>query len=909
MKAVPTTAISSILRMKSWATALALLALTASTRAGVIAYDDLEDAVLGSLDGQTSGIGFAAGYVTGSGANAVVTNMSLSYSSGQVTVDGGTNCVRIGYPDQVEFTRAIGSQAADEIFLSFLFRTPTADGSSNEDFLSVGFSDGVSEPEAGVVHRFNLDKDDHYFALRGTSSDYERRTTFGTTADETYFVVFRLRKLTPGIANKFNELSMFINPVSAYEPAPDLVYTNTSWSAAAYLGSRLALSESTDVYFLDNLCIGETYDDVVFPNGSPVVTAPVILPLSGEIAGMATVSITTATENASIRYTTDGTDPSSTVGTLYTAPFTLDASTEVRAVAYKDGLFDSPITTTEYRVFKHWTGLGADDLWSTADNWHVSGSPVGADLMFESADTNSTETVNNIVAASLTVSSLSYTNLGNTSYHVTQIDPGVTLSIDGSSSPVNAFLVGRTESTTKGDTRTRVTLTGGGSFVVNAPESDALITTRSNDRIGLAYLDVSGLDQFDATVKDFAIGRYGRSSAQVTLSPTNRITATNLMIGNSEGESDSGTTYLYLGRDNALYADTLYVGAGEVGYQQVAKAYIEFQSMEGDAPVLKIRARDGTSAADAVVAFLGANPNKMLNRSLTAGMDFTGGVVDAKFGELLIGQHQAYTGSGKTGGATGWMNMSNGIVEASSVLLGRTIRRSSSGANPALGIINVMGGLFKAESMSLGNNASGTDSGGKAHGVINVLGAGSVEVSGDVTLGTRESGSPEVVGRIVLSNGTMRVLGNMMPNSSYVTNIVSEVYVSGGALFVTNATGTGTVRIENGTFAIASGTALLDRLVTTNALCTTQVTLAGTETGEYGQVAVNDSVLLGGTLDVTFAEGYAPSGGEVWKIVQGPGGRTGKFAVEDLPENFKVVYTPDGYWIANPAKGTTLIVR
>lgn len=132
---------------------------------------------------------------------------------------------------------------------------------------------------------------------------------------------------------------------------------------------------------------------------------------------------------------------------------------------------------------------------------------------------------------------------------------------------------------------------------------------------------------------------------------------------------------------------------------------------------------------------------------------------------------------------------------------------------------------------------------------------------------------------------------------------------AGGALFVTNATETATLRIENGTFAIAGGTALLDRLVTTNALCTTQVTLAGTGAGDYATVAVNDSVKLGGTLTVAFAVGYAPSGGELWKIVEGTGVRTGTFAVENLPENFKVVYTTDGYWIANPALGTTIIIR
>ena len=41
----------------------------------------------------------------------------------------------------------------------------------------------------------------------------------------------------------------------------------------------------------------------------------------------------------------------------------------------------------------------------------------------------------------------------------------------------------------------------------------------------------------------------------------------------------------------------------------------------------------------------------------------------------------------------------------------------------------------------------------------------------------------------------------------------------------------------------------------------------------------------------------------------GTGVRTCTFAVENLPETFKVVYTTDGYWIANPALGTTIIIR
>ena len=154
----------------------------------------------------------------------------------------------------------------------------------------------------------------------------------------------------------------------------------------------------------------------------------------------------------------------------------------------------------------------------------------------------------------------------------------------------------------------------------------------------------------------------------------------------------------------------------------------------------------------------------------------------------------------------------------------------------------------------------------------------------------------------------MVVRDDMAPGAN-PTNVVVAVSLNGAAFIVTNAAETATLRIENGTLALVSGTAEFDRLVTTNALCTTQVELRGTGVGDYGQVTVNDSVKLGGTLTVAFAVGYAPSGGELWKIVEGTGVRTGTFAVENLPENFKVVYTTDGYWIANPALGTTIIIR
>ena len=63
------------------------------------------------------------------------------------------------------------------------------------------------------------------------------------------------------------------------------------------------------------------------------------------------VSLTTTTSWPSIYYTTDGTEPSSTNGTLYGEPFALTEQTTVKAIVTKDGYTDSEVTElTIYKV-------------------------------------------------------------------------------------------------------------------------------------------------------------------------------------------------------------------------------------------------------------------------------------------------------------------------------------------------------------------------------------------------------------------------------------------------------------------------------------------------------------------------------------------------------------------------------
>ncbi len=78
----------------------------------------------------------------------------------------------------------------------------------------------------------------------------------------------------------------------------------------------------------------------------PQVSAPVFSPPSGTLP--LTITITSATSGASIRYTTDGSTPSSTAGTVYSGPITITSTTTFKAIAYEAGFVDSVITTASY---------------------------------------------------------------------------------------------------------------------------------------------------------------------------------------------------------------------------------------------------------------------------------------------------------------------------------------------------------------------------------------------------------------------------------------------------------------------------------------------------------------------------------------------------------------------------------
>jgi hypothetical protein len=82
----------------------------------------------------------------------------------------------------------------------------------------------------------------------------------------------------------------------------------------------------------------------------PQVAPPLFSPPATSYAGAQAVGISTTAGGASIRYTTDGSLPTKTHGTLYSGPVTIGITSTLRAIAFEAGSTDSPVTSGFYTI-------------------------------------------------------------------------------------------------------------------------------------------------------------------------------------------------------------------------------------------------------------------------------------------------------------------------------------------------------------------------------------------------------------------------------------------------------------------------------------------------------------------------------------------------------------------------------
>lgn len=95
------------------------------------------------------------------------------------------------------------------------------------------------------------------------------------------------------------------------------------------------------------------YEPYTYPHplqNTTQVAAPIFSPIPGTYASAQSITITSATGGATIRYTTNGTTPSNSVGTIYSVPVSISTSATLKAIAYDGVLTDSAVTTGGYVI-------------------------------------------------------------------------------------------------------------------------------------------------------------------------------------------------------------------------------------------------------------------------------------------------------------------------------------------------------------------------------------------------------------------------------------------------------------------------------------------------------------------------------------------------------------------------------
>ena len=138
------------------------------------------------------------------------------------------------------------------------------------------------------------------------------------------------------------------------EPGGSNIYSSGQTAGTSALVTHLP-TDGRKIYVRLWSNIGGTWfnppQDYIYNAAAVNVVPPAIAPSTGTYKKKVTVNMATTTPGATIRYTLDGTIPTS-VSPLFVHPFSLTKTTTVRAKAFKTGVPDSPPSAAGYTITK-----------------------------------------------------------------------------------------------------------------------------------------------------------------------------------------------------------------------------------------------------------------------------------------------------------------------------------------------------------------------------------------------------------------------------------------------------------------------------------------------------------------------------------------------------------------------------
>lgn len=436
-----------------------------------------------------------------------------------------------------------------------------------------------------------------------------------------------------------------------------------------------------------------------------------------------------------------------------------------------------------------WKGGKEDRSWSHHANWDTDSSPFGTTVIFDSSGLTTRDVVNNIVTTSGTINSLQYTNYDTSGWHVTEIQSGVTLHINGSGTN-NLLSVGRSAHDEPPKV-TRVAIQGEGSLTVRRSTGTGTIYISNSGvvgEIGYGELDLSGLASFSTESSEFVVGGEGASQGVLRLAVSNHIVADTLRIGRSRNRINipvENASRIHLGASNTFHVGSFQVAAEDVGsaFPMKGAGSIEFTARDGSSTMTLRGKAGGSSRANMAVGYSAEGSASLGGSSGVA--DFRGGTIDFMLDTLRIGFGN---NSSTNQGMLGEFSMDAGTVDALDVFVGRSGNGGKKVAAAAKGVINIEGGDFLARTLHLAHNDGGTVAadGQDVEGRVSLSG-GSLSVEDGIVMGSinRTEGvdatAQNILAVIDITGGTLSVNGDIAQGSD-APEIESQVNLSGGKL-------------------------------------------------------------------------------------------------------------------------------
>lgn len=484
-----------------------------------------------------------------------------------------------------------------------------------------------------------------------------------------------------------------------------------------------------------------------------------------------------------------------------------------------------------------WVGtnnVSATTNWSDRLNWQLPGAPSASDnVIFADNGTGSSGTpfnsvgdgiggivspgnLNNIVNTSFTIGTLSYTNVGGSSYSQnTLIATGDTLTVAGTNA--NCLTVGSPTADFGAGATENVTIAGSPATLnVNNTNGTLFVGLGSgNTGTEQAVLDLSGLGTFDATVNAFLVGvgsssegiSQGRESGIVYLAETNVITAGEVVsntetadttlsavsfdIGDNDGNAGMSSA-LYLGQNNTIYADAIAVG------RQKPTATMSFNpNLVGGASVPTAYIRGANASAVSIWSIGDECINSGSSENSTGTCDFTGGSVNALVNTLYVGRASGNNGGSGTGAGT--LTFANGLISVNTLYDGYqptnsvkvvtgTINVNSNSTAVAAATLSVSGNLYLGLTAPGGTAASGTLNINNGMAQMNALvcgvngGTSTVSLNGGTLAIATTAGTPSApVSSLTLNGGVLQLSLN---GSISQTNIVAANLIVGGPMVI-----------------------------------------------------------------------------------------------------------------------------